>query len=312
MNHAPILPIVYIGIDVSAKWLDLAGLPRLKRLPNTAAAHAKLARSLTPHSHVIMEASGGYEHALWIALLEAGITVSRINPGRVRHFARATQKLAKTDTLDAALLVSFGQHLKPRADVLPSPQLQQLQSLVSRREQLVQNHALQQTQCKQLRDKALQAQARKLMDYLQRQIQSLEKSMSTLIEGSEGLKLKAKRLQQLPGIGIITSATLLAQMPELGEHEDQQICALAGLAPHPYDSGPMKGLRRIQGGRERVRRVLYMAAVCSLKRNAIFKTFYQNLRKRGKPAKVALTAIMRKILCLLNKMIAKPDFTLAS
>lgn len=310
MNDALLQPVVYIGVDVSAKTLDLAGLPRLKQTANTPAGHEKLLKSLPANAHVIVEASGACEHALWITLLQASVKVSRVNPAKVRNYARARGQLAKTDALDAELLVRFGQGLKPQPDVLPSEQMLQLQSLVSRREQLVALHATQQVQYQQLRNEALRIQAKELMGFLAGQIKALEKLMVKLVDSCE-LSIKAQRLQLLPGVGIITSATLLALMPELGLHSDARICALAGLAPHPYDSGPMKGQRHIQGGRWRVRRVLYMAAITSLTRNPILKLFYQRLRLRGKPAKVAITALMRKILCLLNKLLTNPNFALA-
>jgi transposase len=311
MNSAAIDPVVYIGVDVSAQWLDLAGMARLKRQPNSPSGHAKFITHLPRNAHVIVEASGGYEQALWLALLRADIKVSRVNPARVRYFAKANQQLAKTDPLDAALLVRFGQDQAPAPDILPSDQMLQLQKLVSRREQLVAVRAQQQVQYQQLSCPSLQAQARALMKCLHQQIKSLEQSMRKTL-ASQPFAPKAKRLEELPGVSSVTSATLLALLPELGQHSDRRLCSLAGLAPYAYDSGPLKGQRHIQGGRWRVRRVLYMAAVTSLTHNPILKAFYQRLRQRGKPAKVALTALMRKILCLLNKMISHPQFTLAS
>ena len=311
MNDVHPRSVVYVGVDVSAKHLDLAGLPRLKQVPNTPAGHQRLLHSLPANAHVIVEASGACEHALWITLLKAAVKVSRVNPAKVRHYARANGRLAKTDALDAQLLVLFGQGLSPQPDLLPSEQMQELQNLVSRREQLVAMHATQQVQHQQLQNDALKIQARQLMDFMEQQIKALEKNMAALVN-SEELRERSLRMQQLPGVGTVTSATLLALMPELGLHSDARICALAGLAPHPYDSGPMKGQRHIQGGRWRVRRVLYMTAICSLSHNPILKEHYKRLRQRGKPAKVAITALMRKILCVLNKLLSQPNFTLAS
>lgn len=311
MNDASVASVVYVGVDVSAKLLDLAGVSRLKQVPNTPAGHQRLLRALPAGAHVILEASGACEHVLWLTLLRAAVKVSRVNPAKVRHYARAKGRLAKTDTLDAQMLVSFGEGMRPEPDVLPSQQMLQLQALVARREQLVTTHAIQQVQLQQLQNDALCTQTKALMKFLEGQIKELEKSMAALI-GSEEFKPKAQRLQQMPGVGAVTSATLLALMPELGRHSDSRICALAGLAPHPYDSGPLKGQRHIQGGRLRVRRVLYMAAISSLRHNRILKDCYKRLRERGKPAKVAITALMRKILCLLNKLLTNPNFTLAS
>lgn len=311
MNDASPDPVVYVGVDASLKSLDLFGLPRFKQLPNTAAAHQKLLQRLPPHAHVIMEASGGCEHVLWLTLLRASVKVSRVNPTRVRHYARANGQRAKTDQLDAELLARFGEGVRPAPDVLPTEEMLELQSLVGRREQLVAVHAQQQVQYKQQRSEVLKQQAKELMGFLDRQIRTIEKAIQKLVDASE-LRFKARRMEQLPGVGTVTSATLLALMPELGQHSDKRLCALAGLAPHPYDSGPMKGQRHIQGGRWRVRRVLYMAAICSLTHNPILKEHYKHLRQKGKPAKVALTALMRKILCVLNKLLSNPNFTLAS
>ena len=304
-------PFVYFGIDVSAKWLDIAGLPRTKRIPNTPTGHTKLISLLPPNAHVILEASGGYEHLLWLSLLRANCRATRLNPSRIRHFARSHQQHAKTDTLDAAILQLFGQERHPESDPLPSDALLQLQALLNRREQIVQCCAQQQTQLKQLHDPALQQQADALISVLKAQINHLEQQIQKLISSNCEMTAKAQRLTQLSGVGLITSATLLALMPELGQHSDARLCSLSGLAPHPYDSGPMQGIRRIHGGRHKVRRALYMSAITSLCHNPILKTFYQNLRQRGKPAKLALTAVMRKILCLLNKLISNPHFSLA-
>lgn len=310
MNITPSQSVVHVGIDVCDQWLDLSGLPRCSRLPNTTAGHAKILTALPANAHVILEASGGCEQALWLALLRAGRLVSRVNPLRVRQCAKASGQLAKTDRLDAAMLVRFGQLMAPRPDTLPSDALLQLQALVGRREQLVALRACQQVQRKHLRCPHLLAQADALRSLLDTQIKDLETLMQQPVASSE-LAPKAERLQQAPGVSLVTSSTLLALMPELGAHSDARICSLAGLAPHPCDSGPMRGQRRIQGGRPRVRRVLYMAALSSLSHNPILKAFYQRLRDAGKPAKVALTALMRKLLCLLNKLLSNPSFSLA-
>lgn len=313
MNHAPNQTLVYIGIDVCSTQLDLAGLSTLSQLPNTPAGHQRLLNALPPAAHLILEASGGCEQLLWLTLLKAGIRVSRVNPARVRHYAHASGHRAKTDSLDAQLLLSYGQGLQPEPDSLPSDDLLKLQDLICRREQLVALAATQKTQLQQLAlaDPQLQTQAKELITFLRTQIKALEKSISKLLQDQE-FKDRAQRLQLLPGIGPIASATLLAVMPELGHQSDQRLCALAGVAPYAHESGPMKGRRRIHGGRVRIRRVLYMAAITSLTYNPLLKAFYERLRQHGKPAKLALTALMRKILCVLNKLLTKPDFVLAS
>lgn len=304
--------VVYVGIDVCAKWLDIHGLKsqKVKRLANTAAGHASLVAGLPAQSHVVLEATGGYEQALWLALLRAGKTTSRVSPGRVRHFAKASLKLAKTDAIDAAVLSSFGETLKPRADVLPAHWELELADLVGRREQLVAVRAQQKTQLHQITHKALITQAGELIKSLTGQI----KHLGELIKGvmaHKDVHPKAERLQQMDGIAQVAAATLLAELPELGSLDDARISSLAGLAPHPRDSGPMRGQRHICGGRQKVRRVLYMAALRCVRVNTTLKTFYQRLLGRGKPFKVAITAVMRKLLCVLNLLISNPNFKLA-
>jgi len=304
--------VVHIGVDVCAQWLDIHGLPRKKitRLANTPAGHAKLITALPPSAHVIMEATGGYEQGLWLALLRAGKAASKLNPARVRHFARASMKLAKTDAIDAAVLSAFGAALKPRCDALPPDWELELSALVARREQLVAIRAMQKTQVQQLAHPRLVEQTRVLIKTLGGQILELDKLIRALLD-QDGARQKAGRLQQMDGIAQVTAATLLAELPELGTLEDSRLASLAGLAPHPHDSGPMRGQRHIQGGRKKVRRVLYMAALRCIQFNTILKTFYQRLLKRGKPFKVAITAVMRKLLCVLNKLITNPNFQLA-
>lgn len=321
-------PVLYIGVDVCAQWLDVSGLEaaaaagsqpktkakakaKTKRLPNTAAGHSMLAALLPAAAHVVLEASGGYEQALWLALLRAGKKVSRVNPARVRHYAKADMKLAKTDPIDAALLAAFGAAFNPRADVLPADWELELADLVSRREQLVTARAQQQVQLLQLHNPKLQLQAKELIKTFDQQVKHLDKLIAGLLE-TEAAKPKAQRLCLMQGVGPTVAATLIATLPELGRLDDRRICSLAGLAPHPDDSGPVKGRRHIQGGRMKVRRVLYMAALRCVRDNSILKTFYQRLLAKGKPFKVAITAVMRKLLCVLNKLIACPNFTLAS
>lgn len=305
--------VVYVGVDVCAKWLDIHGLKsqKIKRLANAAPGHAKLIAELPAQCHVVLEATGGYEHALWLALLRAGKTTSRVNPGRVRHFAKATMRLAKTDAIDAAVLSSFGEALKPRADVLPADWELELADLVSRREQLVAVRAQQKTQLHQLTYETLITQARALIKALNDQIKDLNELIKNVI-GHKEAQAKAERLQQMNGIAQVAAATLMAELPELGSLDDARISSLAGLAPHPRDSGPMRGQRHICGGRQKVRRVLYMASLRCVRVNTILKTFYQRLLARGKPFKVAITAVMRKLLCVLNLLIANPNFKLAN
>jgi transposase len=288
--------LVYIGIDVSQKLLELHGISRRKQVPNSASGHAKLISLLPGNSHVVLESSGGYERALWLALLRAGCRVSRVNAARVRDFARAQGRLAKTDPLDAAVLCDYARSIKPKADELPSEAQLQLQELVCRREQLVSMRAEAKMQSQQLRNAQLLEQAARLLEFFDDQLGCLLQQI--------------RRLGEVCGVGMVSTTTLLAAMPELGRLSDTQAAALAGLAPYNEDSGPYRGQRHIRGGRVRVRRVLYMAALSAVRYNRILQNFYQRLLNKGKHFKIAITAVMRKLIILLNRLIREPHFVL--
>lgn len=302
---------VYIGVDVSLKQLDLHGLARRKRLANTVAGHQKLVELLPQAAHVILESSGGYEKALWLALLRAGRRVSRLHPGRVRHFARASGRLAKNDPLDAAILCDYARSFAPKADTLPSEAHLQLEELVCRREQLVSMRAELEMQSQQLASEALRQQAAELRCCFDQQIQTLESQIQICLKAPQ-LAPKDRRLRQVRGVGPVTSSTVLATIPELGTLSDAQAAALAGVAPYDNDSGDRHGGRHIRGGRRRARNALYMAALSAASHNHILRPFFQRLLNKGKPFKVAITAVMRKLIILLNRLIREPDFGLES
>lgn len=311
MKPTPESSIVYIGVDVSQKLLELHGISRRKQLPNSAAGHAKLIGLLPGGSHVILESSGGYEKTLWLALLRAGFQVSRLNPARVRDFARAQGRLAKTDPIDAAVLCDYARSIKAKPDELPSEAQLQLDERVCRREQLVAMRAELQVQSQQLLNVELREQAAKLLECFEAQIGSLSQQIQRLCELPE-FASKSRRLREVCGVGTVCTSTLLASMPELGRLSDTQAAALAGLAPYNDDSGPHRGPRHIRGGRLRVRRVLYMAALSAIRHNRILQSFYQRLLNKGKHFKIAITAVMRKLIILLNRLIREPHFVLES
>jgi transposase len=312
MKHStPPSEVVYAGVDISLKTLELHGIARRKRLPNTAAGHAALIAALPGNGQVILESSGGYEKALWLALLRAGRRVSRLNAGWVRHFAQGDGRRAKSDTLDAALLAEYGQCRAPKPDVLPPEVVLQLEELVSRREQLVAQRAVCDVQAQQLCRESLRQQAAQLLEYLGQQIADLDQQITLCLKSPE-LAPKAQRLLQVRGAGPGLCAVLLATMPELGTLSDTKAAALAGVAPHEEDSGQHRGLRHIGGGRAKARRALYMAALSASRHNPILRAFYQRLINRGKPFKVAITAVMRKLIILLNRLIREPHFVLES
>jgi transposase len=310
MNQSTPAPnIVYIGVDVDSKSLQLHGMARRKQLPNTGAGHATLIGLLPASAHVIMESSGGYEKALWLALLRAGCRVSRLNARRVRCLAGTKGQWAKSDPRDAALLAEFGAKLVPKPDVLPTEARLELEDLVCRREQLVNQRAQCDVQSQQLRRESLMEQAAALLAFLDEQIHALDIQIERCLKGPE-LAAKAQRLQQVCGVGPGVCSTLLATMPELGNLSDTQAAALLGVAPYDDDSGQYRGARHIRGGRVRPRRALYMAALCASRHNPILRAFHQRLLNKGKPFKVAITAVMRKLIILLNRLIREPHFML--
>lgn len=312
MNHStPAPPVVYIGVDVGMTTLQVHGLPRRKQLPNTKEGHDTLLSCLPAQAHVIMESSGGYEKALWLALLRAGRKVNRVNARHVRCLAGAKGQWAKNDACDAALLAEFGAARSLKPDTLPSEVLLELEDLVSRREQLVRVRARNDVQTQQLSRASLVEQSRLLMEFLDSQIHELNAQIAQCLKHQE-MAQKATRLQQVRGVGPGLCAALLAHMPELGMLKDAQAAALIGVAPYDDDSGQHRGARHIRGGRTKPRCVLYMAALSASRHNPILRAFYQRKINEGKAQKVVLTAVMRKLIILLNKLIREPEFTLAT
>lgn len=305
----------YVGIDISKDALDvsLAGLPA-SRFGTDATGVSKLVKELKKQPsmvHVICEPSGGYERVLLDALWAASVPVSLVNAARVRSFARAQGYLAKTDEIDASVLREFGEKLHPEPVAAPSPQRRRLAALVQRREQLVNLVSMEEQRLAQTDDKVVRKLSEKLIKQLHHQVGELDEMIAQLIDEDDDLRGQSERLQQVKGVGKVTAATLLAELPELGELSRNEAGALAGVAPYNRDSGQYRGRRTIRGGRIKVRRVLYMAATVAARFNPILKAFYQRLVAAGKPKKVALTAVMRKLIVLLNQMLKNPDFTLA-
>ena len=270
----------YIGVDVAKKSLDLSGLGRSEELPNDAKGHRRflslLAKSAQP-VHVILEASGGYEQALVRLLHEAKVAVSVLEPSRVRGFAQAKGLRAKTDSIDASVLRAFGEAIRPQPSLAPRPEQLRLAELVTRRAQLIESEVAESNRSAHYLDPILRRQAGVYLRLLARQIQQCEKVIAQLIEANQSLRQRSQRLQQVCGVGSITAATLLADMPELGSLRDESAAALAGVAPYNNDSGPVRGIRCIRGGRASVRRALYMAALSAVRYDAVLKRFYQRL-----------------------------------
>ena len=290
----------YLGVDVCKAHLDVATAQRRRRFANTPSGIAALLKTLPPQTQVVLEATGGYERALVAACHQAGLAVSVLNPARVRAFARASGQLAKTDTIDAAVLYQFGCALHPKAQPRPDPQRESLCELVNARDQLLALRTQLSNALEHLRIALLRRSFAAQIRSLETRIAQIDAAIATTIENSCALHSRATTLGSHHGVGPQTIATLLAHLPELGQANRGQISALAGLAPFNRDSGQSTGHRFLTGGRPRVRRALYMAALSAIRSSSPIASFYHRLRSNGKPAKIALLAAARKLLCLLN------------
>jgi len=296
-----------VGIDVAKAHLDVmstAPTATPARYAHDAAGIAALVRDLAGAAPaiVVLEATGGYEHAVAAALVVAALPVAVVNPRQVRDFARATGQLAKTDALDAALLAQFGAQMRPTPRPLPDEAALELRALVARRQQLV-DMLVAERHRRPLARRAIQRSLDQHITWLERRITDTEGQIRTAIEASPVWRVRDQWLQSVPGIGPTTASRLIAVLPELGTLGGRALAKLAGLAPLNADSGQWRGRRRLWGGRASVRHTLYMATVVAVRRNVVLKRFYDRLRAAGKPRKVALLAAMHKLLLILNAMI---------
>jgi transposase len=296
----------FVGIDVSAKSLDIAVLPGGIHftVPHTDEGIASLVlrlRELGPQI-VVLEATGGYEMQVAYAMSEAGLPVVIMNPKVLRHFAKSTGKLAKTDKLDAQALAHYAQAIQPPVRPLKAPEQAELRTLMSRRRQLRDMIVMEQNRRRTSTPK-VQGNIDQHLAYLRQLLKDLDRDIHDAIRRSPLWHEKSTILQSFIGIGSKVSASLIADLAELGTVPTPQISALAGVAPMNRDSGQWRGKRTIQGGRPTVRQALYMAALVASRHNPVIQEFYQRLRQAGKPAKVALTACMHKILVILNAML---------
>jgi len=303
---------IHIGIDVSKLHLDLCHHQQATQSPNTEKAIKRWLKSLPPAAVLVCEASGGYESLLIILAHAAQRPIARLNARQVRDFAKAKGRLAKTDKIDAQILVDFAETFHPEPLGLPDPLQQELAALVKHRAhlltQITQNNNLAET----LADKKLLALVARTVAFLRKQADQLETLMADKISQSPKLAAKAQRLQQVQGIGSLSATALIALMPELGSLSDTQAAALAGVAPFNRDSGQYRGQRHIAGGRAQVRTILYMAALVASRHNPVLKSLYLRLLANGKAKKLALTVLMRKLIILANRLLKNPNFSLAS
>ena len=299
-----IIPLRYVGIDVSKQYLDIfdeaLGVP--ERIANAPQAITQIAARWRCDVLVVFEATGVYDLELREALGRAGIRFARINPARARDFARASGRLAKTDPIDARMLAAFGRVMQPATEQAVNPARNALARLAKRRDQLVLMRAQEKNRRSEADDRALAERISRLIEVLDSEIAEIEVDIKELIKAEPEITDEARLMRSLPGVGPVACMQLIAKMPELGRVGAKQIAALAGLAPFNVDSGAFRGKRKIAGGRKRVRDALYMAALNAVRRADPFKAFYERLRQAGKPAKLALIAVARKLLTVLNAM----------
>lgn len=299
--------MAYAGIDVSKKKLDVFVTdqqPELTTHSNDEQGIAEVVKRLAECGvqRIVLEATGGYEQPVMRQLVVAKLPVFRVNPRQARDFARAMNLLAKTDAVDAKVLALYGKHMPLEERPLPDAEQQQLAYMLDRRRQLVEMMAAEKNRLKQASGKVKQ-NIEAHLHWLKQHLKDHDKELDELLSKSESLNPKATLLKTIPGVGKVTSRLLAIRLAELDKLNKKQIATLVGVAPMNRDSGQHRGRRAITGGRANVRAVLYMAALTAVRCNPPLKAFYKRLIARGKPAKVALTAVMRKLLVIANAML---------
>ena len=298
---------IYVGIDVAKETFHVASSPELLKtsLPNTPQGHRQLCRMLKEHAIalVVLEATGGYEKPIAAELLDAGLPVVVVNPRQVRDFANGLGQWAKTDPIDAHVLAKFAQLVKPTPKTHSTPQTAELAELVRRRRQLNDLQTQESNRLLMIHHPKVKKSIKKMLKTLNFQINEIDQLIREHIDADDNFKNKDRILQSAPGVGPQTSAMLIANLPELGKLNRQEIAALAGLAPYDCSSGKYDGHAHIWGGRKDVRSVLYMAAFTACRFNPAIRTLAERLRQNGKAYKVVITACMRKLLVILNTMI---------
>jgi transposase len=296
----------FVGVDVAKDWLDIHHASHgATRINNShAAVRSFAARCAKEGAWVVFEASGGYDHQLRDGLESAQVRFSRINPRQARDFARAMGVIGKTDRVDARMLAELGARLTPAQTQPLPPERRALQAQATRRRQLVEMRKQEATRLQQTADPAARADIRGVIAMLDRRIAKIEARMTDLVTADPELAAIERRLRTAPGVGPVVAATLIAELPELGQIDRRSIAALAGLAPIARDSGRRSGPRSIGGGRPIVRTILYLAALQASRRSPQFIHFRERLQAAGKSVKTAIIATARKLVVTLNAMLA--------
>lgn len=298
---------LYLGLDVAKATVQLASEPaglggQFATDPSGLAALVTQCQA-QPVALIVLEATGGYEAPVAAALATAGLPVAVVNPRQVRDFARALGRLAKTDRIDAQVLALFGARVQPAPRPLPDEGTQELEAVLLRRRQLLDMLHAERQRLPHARGREVRRNLRAHIRWLEHSLIDTDATLEALIQASPLWRVQDHLLQSVPGVGPTLARTLLAQLPELGHLDRRQIAALVGVAPLACDSGTHRGRRQCWGGRPALRSVLYMAALVAARWNPVLRAFYARLRAAGKPAKVALIAVARKLLTILNAML---------
>jgi transposase len=296
----------FVGIDVSKSWLDCAVRPQGEswRSSNDEQGIRELVdrlKALKP-ALIVLEASGGLELPAVASLAAAHLPVVQVNPRQVRDFAKATGRLAKTDSLDAGVLAHFAEAVRPELRPLKTEQMRELSNLVTRRRQIVEMLAAEKNRL-HTPSTRIRTDIEEHIQWLQKRLKAVETELGTRIKDSPLWREKEQLLKSVPGVGPVLCVSLLAGVPELGSLNRRKIAALVGLAPLNCDSGKFQGRRAIWGGRSDVRAALYMSTLAATRWNPVIRAFYLRLTQSGKKFKVAMTACMRKLLTILNAML---------
>jgi transposase len=297
----------FVGIDVSKERLDVHLRPSgqafaIARDSKGLEQLVSDLRALAP-ALIVLEATGGFELTVAAALAGAGLPLAIVNPRQIRDFARATGRLAKTDALDAQIIALFAERIRPEPRPLADADSQTLAALVARRRQVIEMIGMESNRLHQARDLRVQRTIKATLKTLEAQLAQLDREINDAVKGSPAWRAADDLLTSVPGVGTITSFTLIADLPELGQLDRRRIAALVGVAPINRHSGQMRGRRMIAGGRTDVRNALYMAALSAIRGNPVISEHYQSLVERGRPKKVALVACMRRLLGILNAII---------
>jgi transposase len=302
---------IYVGIDASKAWLDVASTPISTsfRVANNKKGHQALVKKLSGFqvAAVVIEATGKYHRGVQLFLHERGMPVCVVNPYRSRKFADALGELAKTDKIDAMVLARYAELVGPEAQVPASKAVAEMAELIHARNTAVAAQTALRNRLGAALSSLLKREIRILLRSGAAHVKRLEKAIRAVITDNPELARRFRILTSIPGIGPIAAAGLVGMMAELGTLSSKQVAALVGVAPMNWDSGEMRGRRAIKGGRPAVRRLIYMAALSAVVRgaNPDLKAFYEQLRRRGKPSKVAIVAAMRKLVILANTLVAQ-------